>query len=182
MKKIETRVVEVLIIASIALFFISFNSVHNAYAHSTVDREAIVKEVDNYQVAFQLYPKFASAGQNATLHFSLMEKDGSNVNGIFAAMVMKEKDGTIVKQVPYRYYEFGDISIPYTFSHNEDYAVTLMTRISGDSEYMSSPLAVDFDISVRPTTTMSTDELLLMVIPFMSALIGGFVFLFKKWK
>lgn len=182
MKKIGIRAVAVLTVAAIALFFISLNSVLDAYAHSTVDREAVVKEVDNYQIAFQLYPKFASAGQNATLHFSLVEKNGSNVNGIFAAMVMKEKEGTIVEQTPYRFYEFGDVSIPYTFSHNEDYAVTLMTRMPGDSRYMSSPLVVDFDIPVRPTTTMSTNELLIMVVPFISAMIGGFVLLFKKWK
>ena len=153
-----------------------------AYAHSTVDSGAMLKTIDNkYKIAFQLYPKFASAGQNATLHFSILDEKGSNFVGVYTALVMKEKEpGTIVEQMPYRLYESSDISIPYKFHDNSDYVATLLTRIMGDSKYLATPLQADFDIPIEQTITVSPNELLLMVIPFTSALVGGFVFVFKK--
>ena len=94
---------------------------------------------------------------------------------------MKEKEsGSIVAQIPYRFYESSDISIPYKFHDNSDYVATLLTRISDDSKYLTTPLQADFDVPVGQTTTISTNDFLLMVVPFMSALVGGFVFLFKK--
>lgn len=157
---------------------------HYAYAHSTVDSKAILKTIDNkYQIAFQLYPKFASAGQNATLHFSILDEKGSNFVGVYAALVMKEKEpGTIVEQMPYRFYESSDISIPYKFHDNSKYVATLLTRIGGDSKYFTTPLQADFDIPVGQTTTISPNELLVMVVPFTSVLVGGIIFVFKKKK
>ena len=155
---------------------------HYAYAHSTVNSGAILKTIDNkYKIAFQLYPKFANAGQNATLHFSILDKMGSNLVGVYAAMVMKEKEtGRIAEQMPYRFYESSDISIPYRFHDNSDYVATLLTRISGDSKYLATPLQADFDIPVGQTITMSPNELLPQVVLFSSALAGGIVFVFKK--
>jgi hypothetical protein len=155
-----------------------------AYAHSTVDSGAMLKTIDNkYQIAFQLYPKFASAGQNATLHFSILDEKGSNFVGVYAALVMKEKEpGTIVEQMPYRFYESSDISIPYKFDDNSKYVATLLTRIGGDSKYFTTPLQADFDIPVGQTTTISPNELLVMVVPFTSVLVGGIIFGFKKKK
>jgi hypothetical protein len=160
---------------------------HYAYAHSTaVDGGAIVKTVDNkYQIVFQLYPKFASAGQNSTLHFDVLDEKGStNLVGVYAALVMKEKEepGTIVEQMPYRFYESGDISIPYKFHDNSDYVATLLTRIMGDSKYLATPLQADFDIPVGQTIIMSPNELLPQVVLFASAIAGGIVFIFKKVK
>ena len=157
---------------------------HYAYAHSTVDSKAILKTIDNkYKIAFQLYPKFASAGQNATLHFSILDEKGSNFVGVYAALVMKEKEpGTIVEQMPYRFYESSDISIPYKFHDNSNYVVTLLTRIMDDSKYLATPLQADFDIPVGQTTTTSPNELLSMVVPFTSVLVGGIIFVFKKKK
>ena len=157
---------------------------HYAYAHSTVDSKAILKTIDNkYKIAFQLYPKFASAGQNATLHFSILDEKGSNFVGVYAALVMKEKEpGTIVEQMPYRFYESSDISIPYEFHDNSNYVVTLLTRIMDDSKYLATPLQADFDIPVGQTTTISPNELLVMVVPFTSVLVGGIIFGFKKKK
>jgi hypothetical protein len=155
---------------------------HYAYAHTTVDSGAISKTIDNkYQIAFQIYPKFARADQDTTLHFSIVDDKGSNLVGVYAALVMKEKEGgAIVEQMPYRFYESSDISIPYKFHDNSDYIATLFTRISGDSKYLATPLQADFDIPVGQTTTISPNELLSMVIPFTSALVGGITFLFIK--
>ena len=153
-----------------------------AYAHSTVDSGAMLKTIDNkYKIAFQLYPKFASAGQNATLHFSILDENGSNLVGVHAALVMKEKEhSTIVEQIPYRFYESSDISIPYEFHDNSNYVVTLLTRIMDDSKYLATPLQADFDIPVGQTITISPNELLLMVVPFTSVLVSGIIFVLKK--
>jgi hypothetical protein len=153
-----------------------------AYAHSTIDSGSVVKIIDNkYQIAFQAYPKFVTAGQDVALHFSIVDKSKSNLFGVYAALVMKEKEsGSIVEQIPYRFYESSDISIPYTFHDNSDYVVTLLARPSDDPKYLASPLEVDFDTSVMQTTTISTNDLLLMVVPFTAALVGGFLFLFRK--
>lgn len=176
------KIVMVLLIALSVLSVPIVSLSHYAYAHSTVDSGALVKTIDDkYQIAFLLYPKFASAGQNATLHFSILDENGYNLVGVYAALVMKEKEpGTIVEQMPYRFYESSDISIPYKFDDNSDYVATLLTRITGDSKYLATPLQADFDIPVGQTTTISPNELLLMVIPFTSALVGGLVFVLKK--
>lgn len=178
------KIVRVLLIALSLLSVPIVSLSHYAYAHSTVDGGAIVKTTDNkYQIAFQLYPKFASAGQNATLHFSILNENGSNLVGVYAALVMKEKEpGTIVEQMPYRFYESSDISIPYKFHDNSKYVATLLTRIGGDSKYFTTPLQADFDIPVGQTTTISPNELLVMVVPFTSVLVGGIIFGFKKKK
>jgi hypothetical protein len=168
--------------ATISLFLMAAASAsHDAHAHSAVDRETKTKDVDQYKIAFQLYPKFASADQNATLHFSIFDKNSSNVNGVYAAMVMKEKEsGRVVEQMPYRFYEFGDISMPYKFHENEDYVATLLTRIEEDPKYSAAPLQADFDVSVGQTTVLSPNEFLLMIVPFTAALTGGIIFMFKR--
>ncbi|MEW6605237.1 MAG: hypothetical protein AB1351_11205, partial [Thermoproteota archaeon] len=165
------------IIAASAAFTFFLVSVSNyAYAHSAIDGEATVKNVDKYQIAFQQYPTIASTGENATLHFSILDRDRSSVQGVYAAMMMKEKDsGKVVEQVPYRFYEVGDISIPYKFNDSEDYVATLVARTN---EEPSKPLRADFDIPVGQT--MSSSELLFMAVPFAAALAGGIVFLLRR--
>jgi hypothetical protein len=178
----QKKIVRILLIALSVLNMPMMSLSHYTYAHSTVDGGAIVKTIDNkYQIAFQIYPKFVSAGQNATLHFSIFDENGSNLVGVYAALVMKEKEPiTTVEQMPYRFYESSDISIPYTFDNNSDYVATLLTRIIDDSKYLDTPLQVDFDIPVGQATILSLNDLLLMVVPFTSALVGGIIFLFKK--
>jgi len=168
--------------AATTLFLVAINSIaHDANAHSTIGSGATVKNVDRYQIAFQLYPKYASAGQGATLHFSVLDKNSSSVNSVYAAMVMKEKgSGEIVEQVPYRFYEAGDISIPYRFHDNEDYVATLLTRVDGDPKHEAAPLQVDFDVPVGQATVMSPTDLALMVVPFAAALAGGIMFVLRK--
>src|SRR5690606_14533257 len=168
--------------AAFIFFFAStsnYPSVVSVYAHPTAgDSEATIKYVNNeYQIAFQQYPPIAKAGENETLHFTILDSsDGSNVQGVYAAMLMKEKDsGNVVKQVPYRFYEFGDISIPYKFDTREDYVVTLMARTNEDP---SKPLQADFDVSVGQT--MSSSALLMMFVPFAAALSGGIIFLLRR--
>jgi hypothetical protein len=181
--RFDSRNLVTVSLIALSVFSVSIVSLsHYAYAHTTVDSGAISKTIDNkYQIAFQIYPKFARADQDTTLHFSIVDDKGSNLVGVYAALVMKEKEGgAIVEQMPYRFYESGDISIPYKFHDNNDYIATLFTRISGDSKYLATPLQADFDIPVGQTTTISPNELLSMVIPFTSGLVGSIIFLFIK--
>jgi hypothetical protein len=67
----------------------------------------------------------------------------------------------------------------YKLNDNKDHVATLFTRVIGDPKYMASPLTADFDIRVGQTT-MSLGELLIQVVPFTAALIGGLALLFKK--
>jgi hypothetical protein len=168
-------------IAAAAILLAAAGASHEARAHSAaVGGGAAVKDVDRYQIAFQLHPKFASANQSAVLHFSVLE-NSSGVDGVHAAMVMKEKEtGEIVEQVPYRFYASGDVSIPYRFDENEDYVATLLTRVDGDPKHQAAPLQADFDIPVGQATVMSPTDLALMVVPFAAALAGGLVFLLRK--
>lgn len=175
----------ILFLIGLSVFSVSTLSLsQRAFAHVTVDSGATVKTIDNkYQIVFQLYPKFVSAGQDSTLHFSVLDENKSNLIGVYAAMVMKEKDtGKIAEQMPFRFYETSDISIPYRFHENSNYVATLMTRINGDPKYLATPLQADFDIPVRQTTTISPSEFLLMVIPFTAALGGSIMFMLKKKK
>jgi hypothetical protein len=165
----------------IALSFttiISTTSSNNASAHFL----GAVKNVGDYQIVFQSSPRYISAGQNTSLNFSILDKKNSNVNSMYAALVMKEKNsGRIVEQMPYKFHEFSDISIPYAFHNNTDYVVTLLARLNnGDQKYLSSPLVADFDMSVAKTRTVSPNEILLTVTPITMALAGGIIFLFKK--
>jgi len=180
MRRTEIQKVAAVVAAATTLFMAA-NTLHGAYAHSALaGTGATIKTIDKYQMAFQLYPRLPSAGQNVTLHFTVLDRNNSNVNGVYAAMVMKEKEsGKIEAQVPYRFYELGDLSMHYKLNDNKDHVATLFTRVIGDPKYMASPLTADFDIPVGQTT-MSLGELLIQVVPFTAALIGGLALLFKK--
>jgi hypothetical protein len=181
MRRIEIQKVAAVVAAATTLFMTA-NTLHGAYAHSALAGSgATIKTIDKYETALQLYPKFPSAGQNVTLHFTVLARNNSNVNGVYAAMVMKEKEsGKIEAQVPYRFYELGDVSMDYKFHDNEDHVATLFTRVIGDPKYQANPLVADFEIPVGQTTTISPGELLIQVVPFTMALVGGLDLLFKK--
>ena len=75
----------------------------------------------------------------------------------------KEKNtGRVVKQIPYKFYEFSDITFPYKFQNNSDYMATLESRISGDPKYEARPLIANFDISVgKSPISLPFNELML---------------------
>src|SRR5262249_30205410 len=90
------------------------------------------KNVDGYQIIFAPFPSIPLAGDNSTLiNLSVLDKDNQNVNNIFASLVIKEKNtGEIVKTFPFKFYEFSDITFPYTFQKIGDYIVTLQVKIN----------------------------------------------------
>jgi hypothetical protein len=153
-----------------------------AYAHyfgSTVN-------ADNYQVVFSPYPSLLKADDNSTtLNFSVLDKDGNNLNNIYSALVITEKQsGQIIDQVPYSLFEFSDISIKYTFPKPGDYVVTLQTRIQDDPKYRASPLFASFTVSaVDPKHVIPFDELMLFYVTPAAVVIAGIaVYLRSKNK
>src|ERR687891_2186088 len=98
------------------------------------------KNIDNYQVIFAPNPSTPIAGDNSTsLNFSVLENN-ANIYNIYAAMLVTEKQsGDIIGQVPYKFQEFSDVAIPYTFNDIGSYVVTLQTRIAGNEKYQDNP-------------------------------------------
>jgi hypothetical protein len=142
------------------------------------------KNIDNYQVIFAPSPSTPIAGDNSTsLSFSVLENK-TNIYNIYAALEVSEKQsGDIIGQVPYKQYEFSDITIPYAFNDTGNYVVTLQTRITGDEKYQASPLVASFDISVSNQLLIPFDELMLFyVTPAAAAVAGIAIYLHSKKK
>ena len=109
----------------------------------------VTKSVGDYKIVFQTFPFVPFSGENSTLNFSILDKDNSNINNVYVGFIIKEKDtGKIISQIPYKFYEFSDITIPYRFQNNTKYITTLEAKIPGDPKYEAKPLVVDFDFAV----------------------------------
>jgi hypothetical protein len=170
-----------LLLFSLLAIFVSMQ-MNLAYGHffgSTMN-------IDNYQVVFSPYPSGPVAGDNSTrLNFSVLDNNTNNLYNTYSAVVIKEKQsGNITDQVPYKLYEFSDISIQYTFPHPGDYVVTLQTRIQDDPKYQASPLVADFPITaLDPHQVIPFDELMLFYVTPAAAVIAGLaVYLHSKKK
>ena len=141
------------------------------------------KNIDNYQIIFAPNPSTPIAGDNSTsLNFSVLENN-ANIYNIYAAMVVTEKQsGDIIGQIPYRFQEFSDITIPYTFNDTGTYVVTLQTRIAGDEKYQEDPLVASFDISVGNELIPFDELMLFYVAPATAAIAGIAIYLHSKKK
>ena len=140
------------------------------------------KNIDNYQVVFSPNPSTPIANDSSTsLNFSVLENN-SNIYNIYAAMVVTDKQsGAVIGQVPYKFQEFSDISVPYTFNKTGNYAVTLQTRIAGNEKYQDNPLVASFDISVGNQLIPFDELMLFYVTPTAVAIAGISIYLhFKK--
>jgi hypothetical protein len=145
-----------------------------AYAHFF----GATKDIDRFQVVFAPNPSNPMPGGDSTLNFSVLENN-ENVANIHAAVLIAERSGDVVAQIPYRPYEFSDITVPYTFNETGDYVVTLQTRIIGDEKYQANPLQASFDISVG--NQVPFDELMLFyVTPAAVAITGIAIYLRSK--
>ncbi|HZA99997.1 MAG TPA: hypothetical protein VE308_03130 [Nitrososphaera sp.] len=141
------------------------------------------KNIDNYQVIFSPSPSTPIAGDNSTsLNFSVLENN-ANIYNIYAALVVTEKQSAdIIDQVPYKFEEFSDITIPYTFNDTGTYVVTLQTRIVGDEKYQDSPMVASFDISVGNQLIPFDELMLFYVTPATAAIAGIAIYLHSKKK
>ena len=144
------------------------------------------KIVNGYQIVFQPAPSVPLAGDNSTLlNFSVLDKDNQNVNNIFATLIIKEKNsGNVVKVFPFKFYEFSDLTFPFTFKKIGDYVLSLQAKINGDPIYGDNPLSVDFDLSAgNPNQIIPFDELITYyVIPASIVILAIAIYLKRKNK
>ena len=144
------------------------------------------KIVNGYQIVFQPAPSVPLAGDNSTLlNFSVLDKDNQNVNNIFASLIIKEKNsGNVVKVFPFKFYEFSDLTFPFSFKKIGDYVLTLQAKINGDPIYGDNPLSVDFDLSAgNPNQIIPFDELITYyVIPASIVILAIAIYLKRKNK
>jgi len=144
------------------------------------------KIVNGYQIVFQPAPSVPLAGDNSILlNFSVLDKDNQNVNNIFASLIIKEKNsGNVVKVFPFKFYEFSDLTFPFSFKKIGDYVLTLQAKINGDPIYGDNPLSVDFDLSAgNPNQIIPFDELITYyVIPATIVILAIAIYLKRKNK
>jgi hypothetical protein len=141
------------------------------------------KKVDDYVVIFAPQPSTPIASDNSTsLNFSVLENNTNIYNIYAAAMITEKQSGNIIGQVPYKLYEFSDITIPYTFNDTGNYVVTLQTRITGHEKYQASPLVASFDISVSNQLIPFDELMLFYVTPVAAAIAGIAIYLHSKKK
>jgi hypothetical protein len=100
-------------------------------------------------------------------------------------VITQKGSDTPIEQIPYRPYEFSDITIPYTFVEPGDYVVTIQTRVIGDEKYEAMPLEASFDLAVASSSGPSIpfEELMLLyVTPASIAIAGIAIYLHSKGK
>lgn len=142
-----------------------------AYGHFFGDN----KTIDGFRIVFLPFPPGPTAGENTTLNFSVLDEENSNINNIFSALIIKEKESNqVVEQIPYKRYEFSDFSIPYKFGNNTNYVVTLETRVMGDPKYQAKPIVASFDLSVGDLTFIIFRDLMIYFVTPASLLVAVF--------
>lgn len=168
--------IRLLLLAALAFAAAQANLAYGHFFGATQD-------IDKYQVVFAPYPPSPVAGSNSTLlNFSVLE-NGDNIYNIHSAVVVTDRQsGDVVGQVPYRLYEFSDITVPYTFDDTGRYVVTLQTRIIGDEKYQADPLVASFDISVGNQFIPFDELMLFYVTPAAVAIAGITIYLHSKKK
>ena len=139
---------------------------------------------DGYQVVFQPFPFAPMAGDNTTLNFSILDEENLNIHNIFSALVITDKESNeTIAQIPYKQYMYSDITIPYKFSNNSEYLVTLETRIIGDSKYQAQPLSATFELIVGDQTAEYFKMIMLyFVTPVCAAIIIAVLIYELHWK
>ena len=148
---------------------------HTAFAHFF----GVTQTIDNYQIVFQTFPFVPYAGENSTLNFSILDKDNTNVNNVYAALIISDKNtGKTVAQIPYKFYEFSDITFPYRFQNKTNYIATLQAKINGDPKYESQPIIANFDINIgdAPLSTPVRELMFYYITPASIVIVCGIVF------
>lgn len=155
-----------ILIVWILVFLVSLIPTWNnkVYAHipSTIPN-AIFKEKDGYNIAFLPYPAQPKVNDNSTLLNFNVQKDGNDVTNTFISLIITDKTSKkIVYQVPYKFYEFSDITYPYTFKNQSTYSLSLLTKVAGDPKYENNPLIESFEIEI----SSGSNQLLVTIIFF----------------
>jgi len=124
------------------------------------------------------------AGDNTTLNFSILDEENLNIHNIFSALIIRDKEtNQTIAQIPYKQYMYSDITIPYKFTNNSEYLLTLETRIIGDSKYQAQPLSATFDLIVGDQTAEYFRIIMLyFVSPVCAAIILAILIYELHWK
>ena len=185
----RVRLSDLIIVVLVLAIFLQIGEealLFSLYAPAHAHFFGATKTVNGYQIVFQPAPSVPLAGDNSTLlNFSVLDKDNQNVNNIFASLIIREKNsGNVVKVFPFKFYEFSDLTFPFSFKKIGDYVVTLQTRINGDPIYGDNPLSVDFDLSAgNPNQIIPFDELITYyVIPASIVILAIAIYLRRKNK
>jgi hypothetical protein len=100
-------------------------------------------------------------------------QNNQDTYGVFAALIIKEKSsGNISAQIPYKFYEFGDIDFRHIFQNAVDHQVILQARIAGDQQYQNNPLVASFDVRVRNQGVTGTFAEIILILTLVGLAIG----------
>jgi hypothetical protein len=83
----------------------------------------------------------------------------------------------VVEQIPYKFYEFGDITFPYTFQEVGDYIITFQAKIHGDPKYKVNPLIANFDIPVVKPGEIPFNVWIISLTPIVAAIAAIVIYL-----
>jgi hypothetical protein len=153
---------------------------NKVYAHiSSTIPNAIFKEKDGYIIAFLPYPAQPIVNDNSTLLNFNVQKDGNDVTNTFISLIIMDKTSKkIVYQVPYKFYEFSDITYPYTFKNQSTYSLSLLTKVAGDPKYENNPLIESFEIEI----SSGSNQLLVTIIFFVIFFVIMIFIIFSKFR
>jgi hypothetical protein len=174
-----------LLILFLFLFSVGYNIRENSHLVSG-HFFGSTKKIGDYQIVFAPYPSLPFVGDNNTiLNFSILDKNNQNVDNIYASLIIKDKiNYSVIQNFPFRFYEYSDISFPYTFKKTGDYLITLLIRINGDAVHSENPLSIDFDISAADANqVIPTNELIVYyLLPSLAVIAVIVVYLKRKNK
>src|SRR5688500_14082060 len=153
---------------------------NKVYAHiSSTIPNAIFKEKDGYIITFLPYPAQPIVNDNSTLLNFNVQKDGNDVTNTFISLIIMDKTSKkIVYQVPYKFYEFSDITYPYTFKNQSTYSLSLLTKVAGDPKYENNPLIESFEIEI----SSGSNQLLVTIIFFVIFFFIMMFIIFPKFR
>lgn len=166
----------ILVVTSFVCFLLVLQNEDSSVAYGHFFGENITR--DGYQVVFQPFPFAPMAGDNTTLNFSILDEEKLNINNIFSALTIRDKQtNETIEQIPYEQYLYSDITFPYRFENNSDYLITLETRIIGDPKYQAQPLTATFDLIVGDQISESFRTIMIYyVTPACAAIIIDILF------
>lgn len=134
------------------LLLIVFSSVS---AEGHLQSGEIIK-VRDYSVTYVSLPSNPMSGTDATLAFSIIRESSDLFNVPAKITVMKNEK--IIGEIPETTYSTGDIFVPFRFTEDGLYRITIEAKASGDPE----PIIAAFDqrvgqISSQPSSTEIMD-------------------------
>lgn len=159
------------------------NSNNLAYAHifRGTPNSAFI-EKDGYQIGFLPYPKNPKVNDDSTLLNLNVQQNKNDVSNTYVSLIIMDKNTKkIVHQVPYKFYEFADISYPHVFKKEGKYSLSLLTKIAGDEKYEDSPLIATFDLDTEGTINNISNANSIVIYSIIAlAIVTGIIFIYKK--